>query len=92
MTRLKGEVVLITGGASGLGRAVVDRFVEEGAKVTVLDRSADRLAALEATHGGHVLGVEGDVRVLADHQRAVAGCLERFGKLDCAIGNAGIWD
>ncbi len=92
MTRLKGEVVLITGGASGLGRAVVDRFVEEGAKVAVLDRSADRLAALEAAHGGHVLGVEGDVRVLADHQRAVAGCLERFGKLDCAIGNAGIWD
>ena len=33
MTRLKGEVVLITGGASGLGRAVVDRFVEEGAQV-----------------------------------------------------------
>ena len=46
MTRLKGEVVLITGGASGLGRAVVDRFVEEGAQVAVLDRSADRLAAL----------------------------------------------
>ena len=65
MTRLKGEVVLITGGASGLGRAVVDRFVEEGAKVTVLDRSADRLAALEAAHGGQVVGVEGDVRVLS---------------------------
>ncbi len=92
MSRLDGEVVLITGGASGLGRAIVDRFLEEGARLAVLDRSPDKLAALSQAYGGEVETIEGDVRVLADHQRAVAATLKRFGKLDCAIGNAGIWD
>ncbi|MBA4013733.1 MAG: 3-(cis-5,6-dihydroxycyclohexa-1,3-dien-1-yl)propanoate dehydrogenase [Phenylobacterium sp.] len=92
MTRLKGEVVLITGGASGLGRALVDRFVEEGARVAVLDRSPDKLAALSVAFGEEVATVQGDVRSLADNQRAVAVCCSRFGRLDCAVGNAGIWD
>jgi NAD(P)-dependent dehydrogenase (short-subunit alcohol dehydrogenase family) len=92
MGRLDGEVVLITGGASGLGRAIVERFVEEGARLVVFDRSADRLAALAQTHPGVVETVTGDVRVLADSQRAVDAALARFGRLDCAIGNAGIWD
>jgi cis-2,3-dihydrobiphenyl-2,3-diol dehydrogenase len=90
--RLRDEVILVSGGAGGLGRAVVDRLVGEGANVCVLDRSAQRLAALDAAHGSAVASVEGDVRQLRDHQRAVAMCLSRFGKLDCAIGNAGIWD
>jgi NAD(P)-dependent dehydrogenase (short-subunit alcohol dehydrogenase family) len=92
MAALSGEVVLITGGASGLGRAVVDRFIEEGARVTVLDRSADRLAALAATYPGVVEALLGDVRSISDNQAAVKACVDRFGKLDCAIGNAGIWD
>ncbi|RAV68850.1 SDR family NAD(P)-dependent oxidoreductase, partial [Aerococcus mictus] len=41
MAGLSGEVALVTGGASGLGRAIVSRFVEEGARVAVFDRSAD---------------------------------------------------
>lgn len=92
MARLDQEVVLVTGGASGLGRAIVDRFVEEGARLAVLDRSAEKLAALSEAYGEDIVTIEGDVRVLADHQRAVAACLSRFGRLDCAIGNAGIWD
>ena len=92
MGALGGEVALITGGASGLGRAIVDRFVEEGARLAVLDRSADRLAALTQTHPDAIEGVVGDVRSLPDNARAVAACLARFGKLDCAIGNAGVWD
>lgn len=90
--RLRDEVILISGGASGLGRAVVDRLLEEGARVGVLDRSARGLAELAAARGDAVVGVEGDVRSLADNRRAVAACVSRFGKLDCAIGNAGIWD
>jgi NAD(P)-dependent dehydrogenase (short-subunit alcohol dehydrogenase family) len=90
MGRLDGEVVLVTGGASGLGRAIVERFVEEGARLAVLDRSADRLAALAGAFP--IEGVVGDVRSLADNQRAVDAAVSRFGKLDCAIGNAGIWD
>ena len=92
MGRLDGEVVLITGGASGLGRGVVERFLEEGASLAVLDRSAERLAALAAVDPERIEPTLGDVRSVADNQRAVEACVARFGKLDCAIGNAGIWD
>jgi len=88
MGALEGEAVLVTGGASGLGRAIVERFLEEGASVAVLDRTPERLGDL----GTRVEAVGGDVRSLADNQRAVEAAVARFGKLDCAIGNAGIWD
>jgi len=92
MGALDGETVLITGGASGLGRAIVERFIEEGARIAVLDRSADRLKQLLTAHKEGIEAVAGDVRSFADNQRAVDCCLKRFGRLDCAIGNAGIWD
>jgi cis-2,3-dihydrobiphenyl-2,3-diol dehydrogenase len=88
MGALEREAVLITGGASGLGRAITLRFLEEGARVAVLDRTPERLADL----AGQVEVVGGDVRSLADNARAVEAAVARFGKLDCAIGNAGIWD
>lgn len=92
MGALDAEVVLISGGASGLGRAIVERFLEEGARLAVFDRSAERLAELTAGHPDRIEAVLGDVRSFADNQRAVDACVARFGKLDCAIGNAGIWD
>lgn len=90
--RLEGQTALVTGGASGLGRAIVDRFIAEGARVAVLDRSAERLKTLADDHPEASLGCLGDVRSLADNHAAVAHACERFGKLDCAIGNAGLWD
>lgn len=90
--RLKNEVALVTGGCAGLGRAIVDRFVAEGAKVAVLDRSAAGLDALREAHGDAVVGIEGDVRFLESHKEATAKCVESFGKLDCLVGNAGVWD
>jgi NAD(P)-dependent dehydrogenase (short-subunit alcohol dehydrogenase family) len=90
--RLEGEVALVTGGASGLGRAIVDRFVAEGARVAVLDRSAERLDALRREHDERVIATTGDVRDVEANERAVAACVEAFGRLDCAIANAGIWD
>lgn len=92
MGSLEGEVVLITGGASGLGRAIVERFLEEGARLAVLDRAASRLADLVAQHPDRIEAIAGDVRSYADNERAVHACIARFSKLDCAIGNAGIWD
>jgi len=92
MGRLDGEVILITGGASGLGRGIVNRFIEEGGRLAVLDRSAERLTELQRGLGDRIETLAGDVRSLADNERAVAGCVTRFGKLDVAIGNAGIWD
>lgn len=92
MGRLEGQVALVTGGASGLGRAVVERFVTEGARVVVLDRSEEAAAQTADALGSSVAAVVGDVRAHEDNARAVAACLERFGRLDCAVGNAGIWD
>ncbi|WP_439817021.1 3-(cis-5,6-dihydroxycyclohexa-1,3-dien-1-yl)propanoate dehydrogenase [Zavarzinia sp. CC-PAN008] len=92
MGRLEGQVALVTGGASGLGHAIVERFVAEGARVGVLDRSAERLAGLAAAFGGAVCGTVGDVRALADNRRAVEDVVDRFGRLDCLVGNAGVWD
>ena len=92
MGALTDEVVLITGGASGLGRAIVDRFLEEGAKLAVLDRTPGRLAELAREIPDRLAVFAGDVRDIGDNQRAVEACIARFGRLDCAIGNAGIWD
>ncbi len=89
---LEGKVALVTGGASGLGRAIVERFVEEGARVAILDRSRERSEALASQLGANGAATIGDVTVLADNQRAVAETVNRFGRLDCFVGNAGIWD
>ena len=91
-TRLGGQVAIVTGGASGLGKAIVERFVREGARVAVLDRSEDGCAELTSALGDSVHCVIGDVRSIADNHRLVEACVKRFGKLDCAVGNAGIWD
>lgn len=90
--QLNGEVALVTGGGAGLGRAIVDRFVAEGASVAVLDRSPDGLAALKEAHGDAVAVIEGDVQFLDSHREAAAKCVENFGKLDTLIANAGVWD
>lgn len=89
---LRGQVALITGGGSGLGLALVERFLVEGCRVGVLERCADKVAALEARFGADVVAVQGDVRSFADNARAVAATLARFGKLDTFLGNAAIWD
>ncbi len=90
--KLKDEVVFITGGASGLGRALVDRFVKEGAKVAVFDKSPDRVRQLEQEHGNAVVSIAGDVRSLEDLKRAVTQCVEHVREIDVLIPNAGIWD
>jgi cis-2,3-dihydrobiphenyl-2,3-diol dehydrogenase len=92
MGALEEQTALITGGASGLGAAIVDRFIEEGANVAVLDRSAEGCAALEERYGERIVCATGDVRSYEDNEAAVAAAVERFGGLDAAIGNAGIWD
>lgn len=88
---LEGRVTLVTGGASGIGRAVVERFIAEGACVGVLDRSTDRLRELERQLDG-VVGLEGDVTSFGDNERAVATVVEKFGRLDVFVGNAGVFD
>ena len=89
---LNEQTVLITGGASGIGLAVTERFIAEGARVVVMDRSVEAVKILEAKHKGKVIGLSGDVRSLDDNEKAVANTIAEYGKLDCFVGNAGIWD
>ena len=92
MNRLENETVALTGGASGLGRAIVERFIDEGANLVVLDRSTEGCDELKSTFGDRIATLQGDARSPEDNAALVALALDTFGKLDCAIGNAGIWD
>lgn len=93
---LNDDVAFITGGGSGMGRALALRFIQEGARgVTVFGRERDRLEATVEAAGADsdkILPITGDVRSSSDLQAAVGATLERFGKLDAAVPNAGIWD
>jgi len=89
---LEGEVALVTGGSSGIGRAVVNRYIEEGARVGVVDIVQDRLDELAAAYGDRVVCVHGDVTRLEDNHRAVAQTVKTFGKLDVFVANAGLGD
>jgi 2,3-dihydroxy-2,3-dihydrophenylpropionate dehydrogenase len=93
---IAGDVAFVTGAGSGIGRAVALRFLEEGAAgVAVFGRDAARLQTTVDAAGGDaskVLAITGDVRSTADLEAAVAATVERFGKLDILVPNAGIWD
>jgi len=90
--RLTGLAALITGGGSGIGRAVARRFVEEGASVAIVGRTRERLYSVQAELGDVVLPVQGDVSAAEDNARAVAETIKAFGKLDVFVGNAGVFD
>jgi NAD(P)-dependent dehydrogenase (short-subunit alcohol dehydrogenase family) len=89
---LDGQVALVTGGGSGIGRAVVARFIAEGARVGVLDRVPGRAEEMKAELGDAVVAVTGDVARLDDNKRAVTETLRAFGRLDVFVGNAGVFD
>ncbi|MBJ3816315.1 3-(cis-5,6-dihydroxycyclohexa-1,3-dien-1-yl)propanoate dehydrogenase [Shimwellia pseudoproteus] len=92
MSDLDNEVVFITGGGSGLGLALIERCLEEGARVATLELSAAKVAQLQQRFGERVVAIQGNVTCYEDYQRAVDSIITRFGRLDCFIGNAGIWD
>ncbi len=85
---LDGKVAVITGGADGMGRAAIQRFVEEGAKVVFLDVQKDKGAAIESEYDGEVRFVHGDIREEADMASTVALATEQFGGLDVMYHNA----
>ncbi|WP_433227004.1 3-(cis-5,6-dihydroxycyclohexa-1,3-dien-1-yl)propanoate dehydrogenase [Actinomadura formosensis] len=89
---LEDTSVVVTGAGSGLGLAIVERFAAEGASVVAIDKSAAKLAELQARAGERIATITGDVRDYADNERACELAVQRYGKLDAFIGNAGIWD
>ena len=89
---LAGQTALITGAASGIGRAVALRFVEEGANVVALDRNADALGSLADHLGDRCAVVSGDCTEADICEQGVSLALKSFGKLDCVVANAGVYD
>jgi 3(or 17)beta-hydroxysteroid dehydrogenase len=91
--RLQGKIALISGGARGMGAVEARLFAKEGAKVTIGDVLEDEGRKLEAeinATGGVALFVRLDVTHEGDWQKAVEATVNRFGKLDVLVNNAGI--
>ena len=98
---LSGKVALVTGGSSGLGRAIVHRLAAEGASVVVAGRDQERseavaveaagIAARAGASAAAFATVLADVAVVADCERLFAEALARLGRLDILVNSAGIW-
>ena len=91
--RFTDRVAFITGAASGIGRAAAIAFAAEGARVAILDRSADALRTVEASvkeAGGEVLAIACDVSSPDQVEGAIKQIVDRFGRLDIAFNNAGV--
>lgn len=90
---LEGKAALVTGGASGIGRATSLAMSREGARVAVADRTEEGAAATVAlinAAGGQALAIGGDVTNENDVAAMVARTVAAFGRIDCAFNNAGI--
>ncbi|MCC6125063.1 MAG: SDR family NAD(P)-dependent oxidoreductase [Pirellulales bacterium] len=86
------KVVLVTGGSSGLGRVIAEKFARAGAKLAIVGLEADAIARAEAemrSAGGEVLGICANITVQEDVDRLFAQTLEQFGQLDVLVNNAG---
>jgi NAD(P)-dependent dehydrogenase (short-subunit alcohol dehydrogenase family) len=93
VNKFAGKVALITGGSSGLGEATALEFAARGAKVVIAARRAEQSAAVVkriSALGGEAHFVRADVSRGADIEALVKEAVARFGRLDCAVNNAGI--
>ncbi len=91
--KLEGKVAIVTGAASGMGKAIARRYAAEGAKVVVADMNlggAEAAAAEIESQGGQATAVQVDVRDQAQVQAMVQAAVDRFGGLDILVNNAGV--
>ena len=90
--RFIGKVIIVTGGAQGIGRAIAKRFLSEGAKVVIADVNAERLQATSAEIGTPetLLALVTDVAEKVRVDALVSGAITTFGRIDVMVNNAGI--
>src|SRR3712207_2594916 len=91
--RLRGKSSVVTGAAKGIGRATAELFAREGARLVVNDVDGAALEGLRgrlAASGAEVEAVVGDVSVVEDARRIIGAAVERFGRLDVLVANAGV--
>ena len=88
-----GQTAVVTGGTKGIGRAIAERFVAEGADVAICARTAeevdDAARALDDGPGGRAIGRTCDVRDREEVEALVDAAAEAFGSVDCLVNNAG---
>lgn len=95
MGKLDGKSVVVTGASSGMGKAIVELFVKEGANVIAVARREERLKALaESLDGetGSIVVYTGDVSLRETNEGMIAEAVKQFGKLDILVNNAGVMD
>jgi NAD(P)-dependent dehydrogenase (short-subunit alcohol dehydrogenase family) len=93
--RLENKVAVITGAASGMGKAMALLFSAEGAKIVAADwhaESLDAVVAEIAAAGGDVIGVQGDVSKKAEAEKIIDEAVAKFGRVDVLCNNAGVMD
>ncbi|RVU53946.1 SDR family NAD(P)-dependent oxidoreductase [Anaerosphaera multitolerans] len=93
--RLKDKIVILTGASSGIGRATALTFAREGAKVVAMARRKERLEELleeSKDFNGEIISFVGDVSKDEDIKEVVATTLEKYGRIDVLVNNAGILD
>ncbi|MEX0627305.1 MAG: SDR family oxidoreductase [Cucumibacter sp.] len=87
--RLQDRVALVIGAARGIGRGIIERFAEEGARLVVADRDVDEGRATASAFGAHF--VQTDISSHEDAERAVAETVARHNRIDTVVQNAGIF-
>jgi NAD(P)-dependent dehydrogenase (short-subunit alcohol dehydrogenase family) len=90
---LNGQVAIVTGGAQGIGRAIVDVLVENGARVAVIDidsKALHQTAQELGARGTECLPLQSNVAEIEQMEQAVEGVLQRFGQINILVNNAGI--
>lgn len=90
--KLEGRIAVVTGSASGIGRAIAGRYASEGAIVAVTDRKLDRAEKVAAGIGGGAYGVALDVTSRDSIAAMIAAVAERSGSIDILVNNAGVFD
>jgi NAD(P)-dependent dehydrogenase (short-subunit alcohol dehydrogenase family) len=90
--RLQGKIAVVTGGSSGIGPAIAERFAQEGSRVFIVGRRQSELDKATNLLGNSVQAIQGDITVTEDLDRLYGTLQQQAGKLDILVANSGMAD